>query len=81
LAERYSERRNEIHVHLTFCDREYCAVFYRPLMDKAFSQTCAGKCGEINGCGDQVEVSMLLNIPRRLRSPRKWFVQWVLVLL
>jgi len=70
LAERYTECSEEIHVHLTVRDCKYCAVFYRPFMDEAVSQTnrLSAECGEINRCSDKVEMSVLLNVSKTIEQ-------------
>jgi hypothetical protein len=70
LAERYAERRNELHVHFAFCDCQYCAVFYRPLMDKGVTQkgVINAECSEIDGCRDQVEMAMLLDVSQTVEE-------------
>lgn len=73
LAERYAERGNEIHVHFSLCEREYCAVFYRPVVNNAFDQLAVirAECRKIDGGGDKVEMPVLFDISKTIKKSEK----------
>jgi hypothetical protein len=73
LAERYTKRSKELHVHLSFCGREYCAVFYRPLVNEALGKEriIDIECCKVYGCSDQVEMPVLLNVSERVQQSKK----------
>jgi len=73
LAERYTEGCYELHVHMTGCPREYCAVFYRSQMDKVVGEKplINTECRQIDRCNDQVEMSVLLDVSKSIEQPQK----------
>ena len=73
LAESYTEGSNEIHVHLTVRDCEYCAVFYRAAMDETVGEPILvnAEGRQIDGRSDQIEVPMLLNVSKTTEQSQK----------
>ncbi len=72
LAERYTECSEEIHVHLTVRDCKYCAVFYRPFMDEAVSQTnrLSAECGRSTDAAIRLKCLCFSTFPRLLSNPK-----------
>lgn len=73
LAERYTKCREEIHIHLTVGGSKYCAVFYRPIVDKAASQFAGinGEGSQVNTGRNQVEVPVLLDVSKTIEKAEK----------
>jgi hypothetical protein len=73
LAERYTERSKELHIHFSFCDRQYCAVFYRPIVDEVVAQLARVDVerGEINGSSHEIELPVLLPVSKTIEKMEK----------
>jgi hypothetical protein len=79
LAERYAKRSKEIHVHYSFCGRQYCAVFYRPLIDRAFSEECLinVECCKVYDAAIKLKYRCFSMFPSVFSNPRKCCVSRV----
>lgn len=74
LAESYAEHRVEIHIHVSLASGQYCAVFYRPLVDKKLGHSFGVRSNQSRGFkrGDnEVEMPVLLNVSKTIEQEKK----------
>ena len=74
LAERYAERWVEIHVHFSLDAGEYCAVFYRPVVDEQVAEQLrlrGNQPSEFNRGSDKVEVAVLLDVSKTIEQEKE----------
>lgn len=73
LAERYTEGSVEIHVHLTSGAGQYCAVFYRAVVDESLREAFIvnAKSRQIYGSGNEIKMPMFLDVSKAIKQSQK----------